>query len=91
MRAPHIGGINGDVQCGLATLTLKNGEKLEDFHRTIIRLKQEMILSEETVSPTRLIFQYMKEFSNRDKLKALIVTNITDLTTFLDNNRKLEV
>ena len=30
--APHIVGMNGDVQSDLATLVLKNGEQLEYFH-----------------------------------------------------------
>ena len=39
-RSPHIGGLNGDVQSDLATLVLKNGEQLEDFHSKIIRIQQ---------------------------------------------------
>ena len=46
-RAPHIGGMNGDIQSDLATLVFKNGEQLEDFHRIMIRLQQKMILSGE--------------------------------------------
>ena len=52
--------MNGDVQSDLATLTSKNREQLEDFHGRIIILQQEIILSEEIVSPARLLFQYMK-------------------------------
>ena len=55
MRAPDIGGMNGDVQSDLATLAFKNGEKLKDFHSIIIRLQQEIILYGETVTTTRLI------------------------------------
>ena len=39
-RAPLSGGANGDVQYDLVTLTFKNGEQLEDYHRIIIRLQQ---------------------------------------------------
>ena len=56
-RAPHLGGINGDVQSNLSTLAFNNGEQLEDFHIRILILKQEIIFSGESVSPTRLIFQ----------------------------------
>ena len=59
-RDPHHGGINGDFRSDLATLAFNNGKKLEDFHSRILRLQQEIILSGETVSPTRFIFQYMK-------------------------------
>ena len=59
-RAPHIGGMNGDVQFDLDTLAFKSGEQLEDFYSIIIRLQQEINLYGETVSTTRLIFQYMK-------------------------------
>ena len=38
--APHIGGMNGDVQSDLSTLAFKNGEQLEDFHISILRLQQ---------------------------------------------------
>ena len=34
--APHLGGMNGDVQSDLVTLEFKNGEQLEDFHSRII-------------------------------------------------------
>ena len=59
-RAPNLGGMNGDVQSDLATMTFKNGEKLEDFHSIILRIQQEIIFFGETISPTRLLFQYMK-------------------------------
>ena len=49
-RAPHLGGMNGDIQSGLATLAFRNGEQLEDFHSSILRLQQEIMLSEE-ISP----------------------------------------
>ena len=52
--------MNGDVQYNLATQAFKNGEQLEDFYIRIIRLQQEIMRSGEIVSPTRLIFQYMK-------------------------------
>ena len=52
--------MNGDFQSDLTTLAFKNGEKLEDFYSRILRLQQEIILSGKTVSPTRLLFQYMK-------------------------------
>ena len=56
-RAPHLGGMNGDVQSNLSTLAFKNGEQLEYFHSRILRLQQEIMLSGEIVSPTRLLFQ----------------------------------
>ena len=80
--------MNGDVQSDLSTLAFKNGGQLEYFHSRIIKIQQEIILSGETVSPTKLILQYMKEFSNSDKLKAFIAPKMTDLITFLDNNVK---
>ena len=46
------------------------------------------MLSVDIVSPTILIFQYMKALSNSDKLRAFISPKITDLITFLDNNGK---
>ena len=61
--------MNGDVKYYLATLTFKKWEQLEDFHSRIIRLQQEITLYGETVSTTRLLFQYMKELSKSDKLK----------------------
>ena len=54
-HAPHLGGMNGDVQSNLATLAFKNIKQLKDFHSRILRLQQEIILSGETVSPTRLL------------------------------------
>ena len=83
--------MNGDVQSDLATLVFKNIEQLEYFHKIILRLQQEIILSRESVSPKRLIFQCIKSLSNSDKLKELIVTKITNPITFLDNNVKSAV
>ena len=87
----HLGGINGDVQSDLSTLKFKNGEQLEDFHSRIIRLQQEIILSGETLSNTRLISRYIEALSKSDKIKELIETNMAHLITFLDNNSKLSV
>ena len=56
-RAPHLGGMNGDVQSGLANMEFNNGEQLEDFHSMIFRLEQEIVLSGETVSLTGILFQ----------------------------------
>ena len=67
--APHLRGMNGDVQSDLATLVFKNGEQIEDFHGRILRLHQEIILSGDTVSLKRLLFRYMKKLSKIDKLK----------------------
>ena len=55
--APHLGGMNGDFQYDLSTLEFNKGEQLEDFHSRIIRLQQEIILSGETLSTTRLPLQ----------------------------------
>ena len=49
-RAPHIGGMNGDVQSDLDTLAFNNGEQLEGFHSRILRLQQEIIISGENFS-----------------------------------------
>ena len=54
-RAPNIGGVNGDVQSDLATLAFKNEEQLEYFYSIILIIQQEINLSRETVSPTRII------------------------------------
>ena len=85
-RAPHLGGTNGDVQSDLATMEFNNGEQLEYFHSRILRLQQEIILSVETISPTRLLLQYTKELSKRYKLKSFIVPKMIDLVTFLENS-----
>ena len=50
-RAPHLGGVNGDVKSDLATLAFKNGEQLEDFHSRIIRLQKEIMFSVENCLP----------------------------------------
>ena len=91
MGAPHIGGVNVDVQSDLVTLTFKNREKLEVFHIRILRLQQEIILSGETVSPIRLIFQHMKALSNINKLKAFVATKMIDIIKFLEKNSKSAV
>ena len=52
--------MNGDAQSDLATIELKKGEKLEDFHKRIMILQQKINLSGETISPTRLQLKYMK-------------------------------
>ena len=44
------------------------------------------MVSVEMLSPTRLLFQYIKAFSKSDKLRAFITTNMTDLIEFLENN-----
>ena len=54
--SPHLEWMNGDVQYDQATLTFNNGDKLEDFHNIIIRLKQESKLSGENVCPTVFIY-----------------------------------
>ena len=83
--------MNDDVQSGLATLEFKNEEQLEDFHSRVLRLQQEIILSGEIVSPTRLLFQYMKALAKSEKLRHFIAPKMTDLITFLDNNVKYAV
>ena len=83
--------MNGDIQYDLTTLALNNGEQIEDFHIIFLRLKQEIALYGETVSPTRFLFQYMKALSNIYKLKALIVPNMTYIITLPNNNGKYAV
>ena len=90
-RANHLGGMNGNVQSDLVTLSFRNGEQLEDFHIRILRLQKEIMLSEEIVSPIRLLLQYMKALTKSDKLKSFIVPKMTDLITFLDKNGKSDV
>ena len=80
--------MNGDVKSDLTTLAFKNREQIEYFHGRILRLHQEIMLSGEIVSPNRLLFQYMKEFSKSDKLRSFIAPKMTYLITFIDNNRK---
>ena len=90
-RDSHLGGMNSDVQYDLATLAFNNGEQLEGFHSRIIILQQEIIVSGDIVSPTRILLQYMKAFSKIDKLRAFIAPKMADLITFLDNNIKYTV
>ena len=90
-RAPHLGGMNDDVQSDLATLAFRNGEQLEDFHSRILRLQQEIMLSGEIFSPARLLIQYMKALTKSEKLKAFIAPKMIDLITFLDKNGKSAV
>ena len=78
--------MNGDIQSDLPTLSFDNGEQLEDFHSTIIRLQQEIIIYGGTVSTTIILFRYMKSLSNSDKIKALIAPNMIYLIILLDNN-----
>ena len=59
-HASHLVGINGGVQSNPATLAFKNEEQPEYLCSIILRIQQEIILSGETVSPTRLIFLYLK-------------------------------
>ena len=47
------------------------------------------MISGETFSPTRLLFQYMTALSKSDKLKAFIAPKMTNFITFLDNNINL--
>ena len=86
-RDPHLGGTNSDVQSDLATLAFNNEENLKYFHCRIVTLQQESNLSGETVSSTRLLFQYTNEFSNIDKIKAFIAPKIKDITTFIYYNK----
>ena len=88
---PRIGGMNGDVQFYLATLVFNNLKQLEYFHSRILIIQQEIILYIETVSPKRLIFQYMKELSNSDSFKAFIASNMTYIITFINNNGKYSI
>ena len=80
-----------NVQSDIATLAFRNGEQLEDFHSRILRLQQEIMLSGEIVSPTRLLIQYMKALTNSEKLKPFIAPKMTDLITFIDKNGKSDV
>ena len=90
-RTPHLGVMNGDVQSDIATLAFKNGEKIEDFHRRILRLRQEIMHSGEIFSPIRLLFPYMKALKKSEKLRSFIAPKMTDLLTFFDNNGKYAV
>ena len=71
-HAPHLGGINSDVESDLATLAFNNGEQLEYFHSRILRLQQEIMLSGEIFSPTRLLIQYMKAFTKSENSNHLL-------------------
>ena len=46
------------------------------------------MLSVETVSPTRLLLQYMKALTKSEKLKPFMLPKMTDLITFIDTNGK---
>ena len=91
LHAPHLGGTNVNVQSDLATLAFKNGEQPEDFRSRIIRLQQEIMLSGQIVSPTRLIFQYMEALTKSKRLRAFIAPKMTDLITLLEKNGKYDV
>ena len=56
-RSHNLGYMNDDVQYDLSTLAFKNGEQIEDFNSRILMLQQEISLSGENASPTRLLFQ----------------------------------
>ena len=49
------------------------------------------MLSGEIVSPTRLLFQYMKALTKSDRLRDFIAPKMIDLITLLDNNGKSAV
>ena len=49
------------------------------------------MLAGETVSPARLLFQYLKPLSNIDKLIAFFTPKITNLIKLFDNNGKSTV
>ena len=49
------------------------------------------MLSGEIISPTRLLFHYIKALTKSEKLRAFIAPNMTDIITFLDNNGKSAV
>ena len=90
-RGTHLGGMNGNVQSDLATLKFQNGYQLGYFHSIVIRLKQEINLSGETVSPTRHLLQYTKVSSKSYKLKAYIALKMKDIITFPGNNGKWSI
>ena len=83
--------MNGDVKSDLSTLAFKNGEQLEDFHSRILRLQQKIMLSGEIVSPTRLLFQYMKALAKSEKLRHFIAPKMTYFIKFLYKNGKSSV
>ena len=84
--APNIGRMNGDIKYDIETLSLKNGEQLEDFHSRILILKQEIVFYGKTVFLTRILFHYMKALSKSKTFKAFITPKMTYLITVLDNN-----
>ena len=49
------------------------------------------MISVESVSPKRLIFQFMEALSNSDKLKEFIAPKMADLITVLEKNGKSSV
>ena len=73
------------------TLFILSKKKIEGFHVRILRIKEEINISVENVSPTRLLLQYTKALSKSDKIRALIAPKMTDLITFIDNNRKSDI
>ena len=87
-RDPNLGDTNGDVQSDLSSLAFNNRWQLEDFHRRIIRLQQEINLPGETDSPTRLLLQHMKVLSKKNEFTAFLATKMTYLNIFLDRNGK---
>ena len=91
VRDPNNGGMGGDVQFDLTTLEFNNRQQLEYFHSRFLRLQQEVNLSGEIVSPTIIFFQYMKAFTDGNKLKVFIAPKMIDLTKFLGNNGKLAI
>ena len=80
--------MNGNVQYELSILDVNNGKKFEDFHSRILRLQQEIMLSGETVSTTRIVLYYTKVFSKSDKLRYFIAPKMIDLITLLNKNVK---
>ena len=90
-RAPHIGGMNGDVQSYLSILTFNDREQLEDFHSIIHRLQKKIILPAEIIYTKRLLFQYMKSLTKRNKIKAYIAPKVKDLVTFPYNYGKSDI
>ena len=49
------------------------------------------MISGEIVSPTRLLFHYIKELSNSDKIRAFIALKIIYLIIFFEDNGKCSV
>ena len=90
-HAPHLVGMNGDVNSDLSILLFKNREQLEYFRSIILRPQKDIIFTGETLSLTRILLQYMNTFFNSDKLKSFIVPKMTDIIPFLDKNGKSDV